>query len=231
MRYVALLLSALLFAAPAMAEQERTDDTITVQLTTESYVTASTALVTLNVNAALKDADAAGTRKEILAGAQKVSKTNWRMVNFNSSQDQTGLTRWHATLEARLPEAQLTSLPDAAKNASRAGLQFTVGGTNLSPTLDEMEAGRAKLRAKLLDKANAELAAVNQKSGGRIYRIGDISFGEQGMPMPVPPMKMMRGAAMEMAVMDTAASSGGEGLSVDQKITMSAWITFATAAK
>ncbi len=156
------------------------------------------------------------------------------MINFNRSTDQTGLERWNATLEARLPEAQLTGLNAAAKSASRPGLQFTVNGTDMSPTLAEMEAGRAKLRETLLVKANEELARVNKGAGGRTYRIADIQFGTFGMPMPVPMMayaKNSRMANAEMAVAADSAGGGGASFSVDQQIQMTATVTFATANK
>lgn len=227
-------IAVMAFTVPAMAEAPwpKQDDTITVQLSAEDYVTATSGKVTLSVDAALKDSDAANTRKEILSGAQKIAKTEWRMINFNRSTDQTGLERWNATLEARLPEAQLTGLNNAAKSASRPGLQFTVNGTDMSPTLAEMETGRAKLRETLLAKANEELARVNKGAGGRSYRIADIQYGAFGMPVPMmayakAPM-MARNAEMAVA---SDSNAGGASFSVDQQIQMTATVTYATGAK
>lgn len=225
----------LLLATPALAEApwQAPEDTITVQLSAEDYVTATTGKVTLNVSAALKDSDAANTRKEILSGAQKIAKTEWRMVNFNRSTDQSGLERWDATLEARLPEAQLTGVSNAAKSASRPGLQFNVGNVDLSPTLDEMEAGRAKLRETLMTKANQELARVNKNANGRTYRVGDIQYGMMGMPMPmVARAKFGRPEMMAMdAVASAPASGGSDSFSVDQKLEMTATVTYAASVK
>jgi len=240
MKKISVLLALVLFALPAAAQTPAQnsiwpphDDTITVQLSAEDYVSATSGKVTLSVSAALKDSDAAATRKEILSSAQKIAKTQWRMVNFNRSTDQAGLERWDAVLETRLPEAQLTGLSAAAKTASRPGLQFTVSNTDLSPTLDEMEAGRAKLRETLLVKANEELARVNKGAGGRAYRIGSIEYGAFGMPMPIMQRSRMAMAPQAMMATDAIASAPNEGLSlsVDQKITMTATVTFATAAK
>lgn len=229
-----IFFAALLFALPAMASDSlmwpQRDDTITVQLNAEDYVTATTAKVTLSVSAALKDADATATRKEILSSAQKIAKTPWRITSFNRSTDQAGLERWDAVLESRLPEAQLTGLTATAKSASRPGLQFTLAGTELTPTLDEMEAGRAKLRATLLAKANEELARVNKGAGGRNYRISDIQYGVSGMPMMNKAMPMMaRGMAMDGAV--ASVPEQAEGLTADQKISMAATVMFATVVK
>ncbi len=232
-----LPIAALLLTMPAAAQTPLMphDDTITVQLSAEDYVTATTGKVTLNVNAALKDSDAADTRKEILSGAQKIARTQWRIVNFNHSTDQTGLERWNATLEARLPESQLSGLNGVAKSASHPGLQFSVIGTDLSPTLDEMEAGRAKLRETLLAKATEELAHIN-KDASRTYRIGDIEYGSSGVIPPMPMMQnFVRAKAMPMMAavngsVETSAPEGGS-LSVDQKIEMTATVTFATAVK
>lgn len=233
--YACLLLNCLFAPLPAAAQAPswpKPDDTITVQLSAEDYVTATTGKVVLSVNAALKDADAASTRKEILAGAQKIAKTNWRITSFNKSTDQAGLERWSAALEARLPEAQLTGMTNAAKSASRPGLQFTLNSTELSPTLEELEAGRAKLRETLLAKANEELARVNKNAGGRTYRIGAIEYGALGaapMIMKNAPM-MARMAEMNVQAGSMAADSGGS-LAADQKIEMSATVMLATGVK
>ena len=239
MRILSIFLSCLLLAAPAIAQTPPNnlawpphDDTITLQLSAEDYVSATSGKVTLSVSASLKDSDAAATRKEILASAQKIAKTNWRLVSFNRSTDQTGLERWDANLEARLSEAQLTGLAAAAKSTSRPGLQFTVSNTDLSPTLDEMESGRAKLRETLLAKANEDLARVNKDSGGRVYRIGNIEYGALGMPMlprMARSMAMAPQAMMANGAVETAPAN--ENLAVDQKIEMMATVTFATVAK
>jgi len=234
---ISILLTLLLFTLPAAAQTlvwPQRDDTITVQLSAEDYVSATSGKVTLSVSAALKDSDAAATRKEILASAQKIAKAQWRMVNFNRSTDQTGLERWDAMLETRLPEAQLTGLSAAAKAASRPGLQFILSNTDLSPTLDEMEAGRAKLRETLLAKANEELARVNKGAGGRAYRIGSIEYGAFGMLTPIMQRSRMAMAPQAMMAADAVGSSASNealSLSVDQKISMTASVTFATAVK
>jgi uncharacterized protein YggE len=231
---LALPIFILLPASPAGAQTpawQPHDDTITVQLSAEDYVTATTGKVTLSVNAALKDSDAAQTRDEILKSAQKIAKATWRITSFTHATDQTGLERWNATLETRLPEAALTGLGNAAKSASRPGLQFTLNGTDLSPTLDEIETGRAKLRETLLAKANEELANVNKNAGGRTYRIGAIEYDSIGAPLPMP---MVRGAVhpmMAMAPGNAASSDDGDAISVDQKIQMTATVMFATAVK
>lgn len=235
MRSLILFLSCIILSLPAAAQSPAWpphDDTIITQLSAEDYVTASTGKVLLSVNAALKDADAAGTRKEILAGAQKIAKTNWRITSFNKSTDQAGLERWSAVLEARLPEAQLTGMNSAAKSASRAGLQFTLDSTELSPTLEELEAGRAKLRETLLAKAKEELARINKDAAGRAYRIGAIEYGAIGAA-PMFAMKnvmLARVSEMNGQAASMTAESGGS-LAADQKIEMTATVTFATAAK
>ncbi len=225
MKQLLLTLTVLLFTLPAIAQDAKWhDDRIVLQLTAEDYVTASTARVIVNVVASLKG-DAAQTRKDILAAADKIAKgANWRIINFNNSTDQAGLERWDAALEARLPEVQLSGLNNAAKAASRPGLQFTVGSSDLTPTLDELETGRAKLRETLLKKAQDELARLN-KAAGKTYRLADINFMGGAMPLPQPQYmaKTMRAAAPEMAMAADAAAGSG-GFSTDNKIQMSATV-------
>ncbi len=78
-----------------------------------------------------------------------LAKADWRLTSFNRSEDQTGLERWSATFEARLPETDLNGLAETAKKISKAGMQLTIADIDFSPTLEEMETARAGLRTQV----------------------------------------------------------------------------------
>ncbi len=211
------------------------DDQIVLRLSQEDYVTAKTARVTLNVTAAQKGSDAGKIRADMLVVVAKVNKdANWRVISFDQSKDDAGLVRWNAQLEARLPETALGKLDETVQSISKPGVQFKVGEIDFSPTLAEQEAGYAKLREQIYQRAQEELARINTQFKGRTYRIARVDFASNyGMSRPMM-AKAMRApmADAEMSVAGSAgmSSSTAGGMSVDQKIILDATATFAVTS-
>jgi hypothetical protein len=167
-------------------------------------------------------------REDMMKAVSDLAKTDWRLVSFNRNLDQTGLERWSAVFEARLPENELSGLAERAKKAGKAGLQLSVAGVDFSPTLDEMEAARAALRAKIYKQANDQLTALNTSLPGRGYRIALIDFsGEEGVP---PPMPMVARGMMKSNVMMGAAAPAPmaeQPAERSERITIAAEVTLA----
>ncbi|MEJ0061609.1 MAG: hypothetical protein WDO70_00005, partial [Alphaproteobacteria bacterium] len=223
------LLSALLafMAVPAFAEDFKPDDYVALDLNAEAWVTTTTARVTVNVDAAVAS-NAAGTmRADMLKAVSDVAKAEWRLTNFSRGEDQTGLERWNASFESRLPENQLSGLHDAAKKASKAGMQLTVAEIAFDPTLAEVEAVKAKLRADLYKQAGDQLAALNAAFPNRQYRAGAIDFTGGMMPMmgrpPMPMMmKTMAGSTEGFAPASDQSMERGQKLTQHARVTFSA---------
>jgi hypothetical protein len=225
---------SILILAPAVRAEEapKPDDRVVIDLAAEDWVTTKTARVTANVEAAVSAANAGSARADMIKAVGGLAAGEWRLVGFNRSQDQTGLERWSASFEARLPEASLGGLNDNAKKLSKAGMQVSVGEIDFSPTLDETETARAALRAQIYKKAADQLTALNGVLTGRGYRIASIDFGGGQFPMPMPGvmaggvggrmMPMVAAAATSIASPDSA---GVEERS--QKVTMTARVVYA----
>jgi hypothetical protein len=190
--------------AHAHAEEAKPDDRVAFDITAEDWVTTKTARVAVNVEAAVSSANAGSMRADMIKSVNGLASGEWRLTGFNRSQDQTGLERWSASFEARLPEASLGGLGDNAKKLSKAGLQLSVGDIDFSPTLDEIEAVRSSLRASLYKKAVEQLATLNSTIAGRNFRISGIDFNSNEMS----PMPMRTAKAQPMMAMASAADSG-----------------------
>lgn len=190
----AFALAGVLTAAPAVPALAQAglpppvvEDQVTLSLTVEDWVRSETAKVALTVDAAGQGTEAATLRDELAKAARAVAdKADWRIVSLVRQPDNAGLDRWHAVIEARLPEAQLANLGDRVKKASRPGLQVQVGGVDFEPTLAEIEAARGELRARVYKQVDAELDRLKAAFPDRAYRVGRIDFGEEFMPMPEP---------------------------------------------
>lgn len=222
----ALFVLALL-STPVRAEEPKPDDHVMFDLSVENWVTTKTARVSINVEAAVNSATAGSMRDDMMKAVANLTKGDWRLVSFNRNQDQTGLERWSASYETRLPETVLSGLGDAAKKASKAGMQLSIGEIDFSPTLDEIEAVRSDLRTQIYKKAADQLTALNGTMPGRNYRISVIEFGGD-VPMPMYGLKRtmapmaMNAAAASIPVQDAEAAERSEKIRMTAHVTLAA---------
>jgi hypothetical protein len=233
-RLTAALLPILLLAPGIAAAQGATTiiqpppvmDEVTLELSAEDWVVTETALVTVVADAAAADAQAGVARGDLLAAVSGlVPQAEWRIVSFDRFTDQAGLDRWQAVAQARLPETEVGGLGEKARELSRPGLQIRVRSIEFTPTLAEVEAVRARLRAEIYRRADEEIAALERSFGDRDFRIGAIRFQESGMPpMPVQAM-MSRGGVPE--AMDKAAAAP---VSVSEKLRVTAFVSLSALA-
>ena len=230
-RFLPILSLALFaYALPAHAEGDRhkPDDTISMSLSAEDWVTTKTARVVVGIEAAVSDKNAGSTREDMTKAVNNLAKGDWRLTTFNRNMDQTGLEHWSASYEARVPENELNGMAEDAKKASKAGMQLTLNEVDFTPTLDEMETARAGLRIKLLKQANDQLVTVNSTLAGRNYRIANVSFGGVIPAMPQARRPMMMKAMAMSAPAPANDEEGGEAQA--QKLTLSATVTYAALA-
>ncbi len=229
-RALALLAALLLTSAlPARAEDFKPDDRVIFDVAAEDWVTTKTARVSLNVDAAVSSNTAGAMRANMTKAVNDLIKADWRLTSFDRGQDQTGLERWSASFEARVPEDQLNGLGENAKKLSKAGMQLTVNSIDFSPTLDEMQATYNKLRAQIYKSVNDELTALNTAMPSRNYRIALINFtgSNEGGPVMMP--QVMRGfAKAEMATMGVSSDEAQpQPMERAEKVTQTAHVVFA----
>lgn len=159
---------------------------IILQLQAEQWVTTTTANVMINIDATLDKGNVSGLREEMLSKLAKIAAGEWHITSFNQSQNESGLEQVHAVAELRLAEKNLVNLHAQAKDASRPGLSFKVGGIDFSPSLDELEATRTDLRSKIYHQVNAEIERLHKVNPTQNYVIHTVDF--MRMVQPSAPM-------------------------------------------
>lgn len=214
-----------LFVSTADADEAKPDDRVSFTLSAEDWVTTKTARVVARVDSAVA-ASATGTaRAEMIKAVNNLASGDWRLTEFNRMPDQTGLERWTALFEARLPESNLGGLADTAKKLSKSGMQLTVNAIDFSPTLDEVEAVRAALRVQLYKKIGDQLAALNNAIPGRNYRIASVDLNN-GDGMMVQPFALKNNMAMASMASAPSAADAGD-MERAEKIRLTAQVVYA----
>lgn len=222
---VALTLLLLGFSAwPAAAQVIQPRDEIVLNLAAEGWVETKTARVIAVADVAIAAEDRNAVRDRMMAALKKLSPdAEWRISQFNRTQDAAGLERWRVMAETRLAESALGGLDERAKQQSQPGLQLRVQAIQFTPTLEDREATLATLRNQLYEQAKAEAARVAKLWPERNFRVAKIEIGGPSFqPMMRERAEMMAAAPMAASA---DASGGGDAVSVAQKLTLQATVT------
>jgi len=234
---LALVLFLALSPVSAHAEGVKPDDTVSFDLSAESWVSTKSAQVTLNVAAAVSSSNAGSTRTNMAKAVDDVVKADWRLTSFNRMQDPTGMERWSASYEARIPENNLNGLAEKAKALSKTGMQLTIGQIDFSPTLEETQTALSQLRTEIYKQANEQLTTLNTSIPARGYRIASITFnGQQRHPMFMEQnmrvAKAMRSTGSSlMSPASDDASTESASMARAEKLVLTAQITLAAEPK
>ncbi|WP_366655425.1 hypothetical protein [Fodinicurvata sp. EGI_FJ10296] len=222
-----LPLSALLSVLPITAALAQTPgyppivDEITLTVAEEGWVETDTARVVIRLEAAGEGSEAAELRADFLDVLEDLDPdADWRFLSYDRRQDNTGLERWTARAEARLPETGLDGLADEAREASRPGLAVQVEETDFSPTLADRESTTADLRQEIYQRAGEELVRLNDAFPERDFRLAGIDF-DYGEYQPM----MMERAAQPMQAMDAGGGrSAAPSVAVAERVEVRARI-------
>lgn len=217
---IAALIAALVLPAAAAAQDFPPPmDSISLTLSAEDWVEADEAKVMIGIEAAFQGVDAGNVRTEMLSALGGLATdANWRFVRFDRSTSASGLEQYSATVESRLPDTALDGLSDKVNDAGRAGFKLSLIDVAFTPTLAEYEAVNSDLRAEIYRMAGEELEQVTAAYPDRDYRVASLEFYAGGDPIMAEPRARMMEAVQAAA---DAFSSGG-GVSVSQKLVLSA---------
>lgn len=219
------LLTVLLFSPAYAEEAQKPDDRVAFDLAAEDWVSTKTARVTAHVEAAVSAATAGNTRAEMIKSVNTLAAGDWRLTSFNRGQDQTGLERWSANFESRLPENTLGGLAESARKQSKPGMQLSIIDIDFSPTLEEIETVRGNLRTQIYKKVADQLTALNGALPGRTYRIASIDFISDQTAMPM----VAFARAQSMASNAGIAQDSAPDVQRSEKLRAMAHVVLATA--
>lgn len=215
---VIIVLSSLVFFSIANADNQSIPlNRITLQINAEKWVSTQSAQIIVAIDASVSETELGKVRAEMLQKLSQLANTDWHITAFDRNLDQSGLEHLAVQAEARLSENALNDLRDKTKALNKPGMSFTISAINFIPTLVELEQARNDLRNEIYAMAKMEADKMNKLYSGQQYFIHAIIFGSPYVPGPIRPMMMT----------SNAVTTAAAGVSVSNKIQMSATVTFA----
>lgn len=225
MKKFAALLVGIAICTPSFADNSFAPllNTVKLQLTSEQWVTTTTALVNVAINASVTDKNIETLQNAVLQKLDQLSKEGeWHTLSFDRQQDKSGLESIQIMAQARLPQSALANLRDKAKAISKPGETYSIDSVQFTPSEDEVRKANEALRKNIYNQAKTELDTLNQQYPSQKYYLHDvefISFARIEMPAPR--------AEMYMSVAGNVAAKAATPLNVGNKVSLQANVVLA----
>ncbi|PJD93944.1 MAG: hypothetical protein CK424_01430 [Legionella sp.] len=193
MTIIAFILSQATYAADCSAPM--TLDKVTFQLSAKSWVSTQTALVTTTINATLNSADVVKARAGILDKLHKMIAGEWHIVQFDRSQDSSGLDKLDVIAQVRINQSQLTNVYDTAKSLSKPGETYQITSIEFKPDIEDIQKAKMALRQILNKQVQQELQQLNQTYTEQHFTINALDYSDELNPGPLAMKPMMMATA------------------------------------
>ena len=170
------------------------------QTSAESWVSTQTAEVVISVSASLNEAELAKAHTQILANLNTIAKTNWHIIQFNRTPNESGLEQLQVQASARLPESELINARSQAKKLSHPGETYSVNSISFDPSLAEVQDVESALRETIYHQIQGELDKLNKLYPGQHYMVHKVDFTEQSSDPRMMSAMVNSGAAAPLKV-------------------------------
>ena len=158
------------------------NDTIVLNLQFEDWAEPKTALVTVRVGVVTDQTQSGLIQARMKGIAEDASDhMDWRIAQIPPAAGARGAALWQAMLETRMTPDDLGRLERAVAAYTGNGndASFSIERVDFAPTLAEIQAVRASLRAQAYHQAAREIRQLQLAFPDKIYRIASITFGQQ----------------------------------------------------
>lgn len=201
-------------------------DKIDFQLSAKQWVTTQTALLSVTINVTLNTADLVKARADIMDRLNKIAKGDWHLIQFDRSQDNSGLEKLYVQAQARVTQDVLTDIYQNAKAVSAPGAQYEIDSVDFKPSFDETQAVLTQIRQRLYQQVNDELNRINKDYPTQNYSVSNLTFVEGSTPSQPRPYQ-----AKEMNTMIAAAVPTAPMLTVSNELILTALVEVASNRK
>jgi hypothetical protein len=198
-------------------------DQVYFQVAAKKWVSTQTALLNVSINVTLNNADLVKARADIMDSLNKIAKGEWHLLEFDRSQDSSGLEKLYVQAQARVDQSALTDIYQNAKSVSMPGAKYEVSGVEFKPSLEETQAVRAKIREQLYQQVNDEIARMNKAYPTQKYSVNSLVFYEGDNP-PIQKPQAYQAKELNTLVMGAAPAP----LTVSNELVITAMVEAAS---
>ncbi|KTD13644.1 hypothetical protein Lgra_0779 [Legionella gratiana] len=202
-------------------------DKIDFQLSAKQWVTTQTALLGVTINVTLSSADLVKARADIMERLNKIAKGDWHLIQFDRSQDSSGLEKLYVQAQARVSQEVLTDIYQNAKTVSSPGAQYEISSVDFKPSFDETQVVLTQIRQRLYQQVNDELDRINKAYPNQNYSVSNLVFVDGNNPPPQPRPYQ----AKEMNTMIAAAVPAAPALTVSNELILTVIVEVASNRK
>lgn len=170
---------------------------VSLQLSSEEWVTTQTAKVIIVLDALLNKQQLARAQKDFQSALSRIAPEGvWHITEFSRSASKTNLEQVHAAAETRLSDKAMAGLRERVHALNTEGQTYAVQDIIYSPTLQDVSAAQARLRSQIYSQAKAEidrLNAIYPKPGFILYNINFTNITIQPGPLMAKTMMTAMG--------------------------------------
>ena len=203
-------------------------DRIFFQVSAKQWVTTQSALLGVNINVTLSSADLVKARADIMDSLNKIAKGDWHLLEFDRSQDSSGLEKLFVQAQVRVDQSALTDIYKNAKAESAPGAKYEISNVDFKPSLEETQAVYAKVREQLYQQINDEMARMNKAYPTQHYTVSNVIFASGDNPQIQP--RAYQAKEMNAMVM-TAGAASTPTLTVSNELILTAMVESASNRK
>jgi len=196
---------------------------INYQLSEQDWVNTNTAKVTVTVNASLDQKKLENIQTVIQTSLKKLADADWRIINFNRNQSQSGLETVNAMAQARIPTKHIKDIRAKATSLNEPGIKYEISNINYQPTVKELQNANVKLRQQIYKKVQSEIDLLDKTFNHEDFYVQNITFNPSIGAIPA------RATTNNMVMMKKQATTPAENIS--QKVTLNAEVTIASTVE
>ncbi|MCF6808129.1 hypothetical protein L3V79_07240 [Thiotrichales bacterium 19S9-12] len=199
-------------------------DTINYQISSETNIESSKALVYVSVNASVSSNNLSSIQGQVKQDLNQLTKnSSWVVNDYNQNKSASGLINVSMTLKDRLSSEQLASLTDKLSSLDGNGKQYKITNIDYQPSLEQVEVAKNNLRLSMISDVTNQLKLLNRQTGQK-YRIHQINF----IPRDVAPQPRSN---MMMYAQESRVAKVSAPLTVSTKVILTAEVELAKTNK
>ncbi len=218
------------FAADAVFPPQMVLDKVLFQVSAKQWVTTQSALLGVNINVTLSNADLVKARSDIMERLNKIAAGDWHLIAFERSQDNSGLEKLYVQAQARVNQTALTDIYQNAKSVSVPGAKYEIGSVEFKPSLEEVQAVLVRVREQLYQQVNDELGRLNKIYPTQNYSVSNLVFVSGNNP-PAQPLRAYKENTMMTMAVGSAAPGAMPEVAVSNELTLTAVVEAASNRK